>query len=251
MADDIAITDPCVVFALRRESVFFRRTSPYQQRFPGAPCQAQFRGLPSQTVLMLETGLGAAAMESALRWCLESPRFGDVPYRPRFVFSAGFSGALQPELRVGDLVLGSEAIDSEGDSWAVPLSEQMAIREDVIRGRLLTVTQVVGDPREKQRLGEHYGALAVDMESAVVARLCHEYGVPFACLRVISDDINTLLSPHLVDLLRRGRASPIRLLGSVLRHPMMIGELWRLARQTRVAAGRFSLIGPLLEMLER
>lgn len=251
MSADIALSDPCVVFALRRESMVFRRTLPYQQRFPGAPCRAQFRGLPSQTVLMLETGLGAAAMEAALRWCLESPLFVDVPYRPRFVLSAGFSGALQPELHVGDLIVADEVIDAGERAWAIPFSEDFPLPQDAIRGRLLTVPELVGDPQEKQRLGTRYGAVAVDMESAVVARLCHEYGVPFVCLRVISDDMNTPLSPHLVDLLRRGRASPARLIGRVLRHPTLIRELWRLARQTRLAAGRFSIVAPLLEMLGR
>ena len=31
------------------------------------------------------------------------------------------------------------------------------------------------------------GALAVEMEGAAVAQVCHDYGLPFAALRVISD----------------------------------------------------------------
>jgi hypothetical protein len=98
------------------------------------------------------------------------------------------------------------------------------------------VTELVSDPREKQRLGEKYEARAVDMETAVVAQLCQERDIPFACLRVISDDLNTPLSPHLVELLRQGRVSPSRLAWTVLRHPSLIRELWRLAEQTRYAA---------------
>jgi nucleoside phosphorylase len=230
-----AITDPCVVFALRRESMYFRRRFSFQQHFPGAPCRAQFRASPSLTVLMLETGLGAAAMETALRWCLNTPRYGAVPYRPRFVLSAGFSGALQPEQRVGDLILATEIIDQAGNRWPTRCPDYPT-EEVHSRGRLLTVTELVGDPRAKQRLGERYKAMAVDMETAVVARLCQEHGVPFACLRVISDDLNTPLSPHLVELLRQGRVSPLCLTWTVLRHPSLIRELWRLAGQTRFAA---------------
>jgi nucleoside phosphorylase len=242
MSADIAITDPCVVFALRRESMYFRRDYPYQQSFPGAPCRAQFRGLPSQTVLMLETGLGAVSMESALRWCLNSPRFGSVPYRPRFLLSAGFSGALRPEQKVGDLLLATEVIDKCGNCWP-------AVHPPVLpwcRGRLLTASELVGDPREKQRLGQESGAVAVDMESAIVARLCHEHGVPFACLRVISDDLNTPLSPQLLALLRQGRVSPARLAWQVARYPALIVELWRLAGQSRMAVKRFAVIASLL-----
>ncbi len=242
MSADIAITDPCIVFALRRESMRFRRDFPYQQRFPGAPCRAQFRGPPSQSVLMLETGLGAAAMESALRWCLSPPRFGDVPYRPRFILSVGFSGALRSEQKVGDLILATEVVDQRGNCWPTVLAPALPC----CRGRLVTATEMVGDPREKQRLGHESGAAAVDMESATVARLCHEHGVPFACLRVISDALDTPLSPRLLALLRGGRVSPIRLAWQVMRHPTLIAELGRLAAQTRRAAEQFAFIPSLL-----
>jgi adenosylhomocysteine nucleosidase len=244
MSASAAITDPCIVFALRRESMYFRRRFSFRQRFFGAPCPAEFRGSASRSVLMLETGLGAAAMEKALRWCLNAPRFGAATYRPRFVLSAGFSGALQAGQRVGDLILATEIVDEEGYRW-LPRSHAPRgnARPDAPRrvpslatGRLLTVPVLVGDPREKQRLGERYQALAVDMETAVVARLCQEHDTPLLCLRVISDDLNTPLSPHLVELLRRGRVTPPRLAWTLLRHPSLIRELGRLAGQTRFAA---------------
>ncbi len=251
MTADSAITDPCLVFALRRESMYFRRAYPYQQSFSGAPCRAEFRGPPSQTVLMLETGLGARAMENALRWCLATPRFGDVPYRPRLVLSAGFSGALRPEQRVGDLILATEILDQRGNCWPVAPAAAFADGPSFSSGRLLTASELIGDPQWKQRLGWEYQALAVDMETAVVAHLCHEHGIPFACVRVISDDLNTSLSPHLVDLLRRGRVSPVRLAGAVFRHPALLAELWRLAGQTRGAAKQLLALSSVLSLLDR
>jgi nucleoside phosphorylase len=253
MSVDIAITDPCVVFALRRESMYFRRRFPFQQRFPGAPCLAHFRGSPPHTVLMLETGVGAGAMETALRWCLGSPRFGELPYRPRCVLSVGFSGALRPAQRVGDLILASEIVDEAGNGWSISDSDvtpNMATTE-VIAGRLLTVSELVSDPHDKARLGERYDALAVDMETAVLARICAERGIPLVCLRVISDDLQTRLSPQLVGLLRRGRVSPMQLLGAVLCHPNLIGELYHLAGQTRGAAKQLVVFGSLLAALDR
>lgn len=230
------MTEPCVVFALGRESMFFRRMFRFQERFRSAPCRAQFRGPLSQTILMVETGLGAAAMESALRWCLQGPRFGEAVYQPRFIVSAGFSGALEASQQIGDLISATEILDLDGNHWSATHS----LSDAMPSGRLLTVPQLVGDPREKQRLGQHYRADAVDMESATVARLCQEYRVPFACLRVISDDLNTPLSPHLVELLRRGRVSPSRLAWSVLRHPSLLHELWLLSKHTRWAAKRLA-----------
>ncbi|HTU18623.1 MAG TPA: hypothetical protein VMG10_11230 [Gemmataceae bacterium] len=239
-----------MIFALRRESMYFRRAYPFQQRFAGAPCRAEFRGPASQTVLMLETGIGTAAMEEAVRWCLGKPRFGDVLYRPRFVVSVGFSGALQAEQCVGDLVLATEVVDQQGNRWPALHTTPLPYRE-ILLGRILCVGELASDPREKARLGEQYQALAVDMESAAAAHVCQEHNVPLVCLRVISDDRNTALSPHLVELLRRGRLSWLRLAGTLLRHPRLIGELWRLAGSSRRAAKQLLAVGSLLSVLDR
>ena len=51
-------------------------------------CWAWFAGPTWLTVLVLETGVGAAATEAALTWALGSPLFGNLPYRPRLVLSA-------------------------------------------------------------------------------------------------------------------------------------------------------------------
>jgi nucleoside phosphorylase len=249
------ISFPCVVFALRREAMYFRRAYRFHQRFVDVPCRAELRSKkryqrpfsedkkpPDAFFLMLETGIGAAAMETALRWCLNGPRFGGMVYRPRLLVSAGFSGALQLEQRVGDLVLATEVIDAQGQCWPALRPAAWADR-GIAAGRLLTMPELVSAPQEKQRLGRQYEALAVDMESAVAARLCHQHNVPFASLRVISDDCRTALSPHLAELLRQQCVSLPRLAARIFRHPKLLGELGRLARQTRRAARQ--LLAPL------
>ncbi len=42
--------------------------------------------------------------------------------------------------------------------------------------------------QEKARLFEAYGAAAVDMEAATVARLALAHGIPFRAIKAISDD---------------------------------------------------------------
>jgi adenosylhomocysteine nucleosidase len=247
------LISPCVVFALRRESMYFRRAYPFHRPLPGAPCLAecrQPRGSElhrlSHSVLMLETGVGDAAMTTGLSWCLSPTRFGAWSYRPPFVLSAGFSGALSPEQRVGDLVLATEVLDEQDHRW--PAIHTFPSKDPKITlGRILSVRELVSNPQEKQRLGEKYDAVAVDMESAAVARLCQEHNVPFACLRVISDDRNTALSPQLVKLLLRGRVSVPRLTVMLMRHPSLIGELMGLAGKTRKAARQLLAICSLLE----
>ena len=79
------------------------------------------------------------------------------------------------------------------------------------------------------------------METARVARFCAEHDIPFASVRAVSDDVQTALSPRLVALLSGGRVSPLRLLGNVARQPRLVAELWRLARQTRLASAQLAL----------
>src|SRR5207244_944886 len=104
---------------MRRESAAFRREFRPQQRFPGAPCWARFCGPAWLTVLVLETGIGPARVAAAVDWLLGTPVLGNLPYRPRVVLSAGYSGALQDGYRVGDVVLATEVADLDGNRWPV------------------------------------------------------------------------------------------------------------------------------------
>jgi hypothetical protein len=213
--------------------MFFRRLRPRRRTLDGSPLLAAFHGDGSRTVLLLETGAGAAAMENALVWLLSGPRIDGIPYRPTVIVSAGFSGAVISGLRVGDLVVAEDVC--EGDGVCRPMTWPV-VTIPYRRGRLLTVANIIGSPDEKRRLGERSGAVAVDMETAVAARLCGEAGVPFGCLRAISDDVDASLSESLLALLQGGRVQPARLLAAVLRRPPLIAELIRLSAHTRKAA---------------
>ncbi len=249
---ELAFEDPCVLFAMARESGPFRREFRPHQGFPGAPCRARFCGPAWLSVLVLETGMGTAATQQGLDWLLGRPMLGNVVYRPKLVLSAGFAGALCKPLLVGDVLLATEVADTEGGLWPTTWPGELPEgrwEPTLRRGRLLTATQMVAQPEAKRALGERYGAAAVDMETATVARACSGAGVPFGCVRAISDDVDTPLSPRLAALLAGDRVSPLRLVSQVVRAPSLIGELWQLARQTRFAARQLGkALGELLTL---
>jgi adenosylhomocysteine nucleosidase len=249
--DPLQFDDPCVVFALRRESAPFVRLFPVQQRFPGAPCRARFCGPSWLTVLVLETGVGPSCARRALDWLLTAPLLDNVPYRPKLVVSAGFCGALRPGYRAGDVVLADEVIADDA-RWPVPWPGELAAGEwhpPLHRDRLLCLPRLVGAVADKQALAAQHGAGVVDMESAEVARACLTGRVQFGCVRAVSDDCETPLSPQLVACLDGGRVAPWRLLATTAASPGLVPELWRLARQTRHAATQLALaLGELLTL---
>jgi nucleoside phosphorylase len=249
---ELLFDDPCVLFAMGREANAFRRVFRPHQAFPGSPCRARFSGPPWLTVLVVETGIGARHMAAALDWVLGEPVLGNLPYRPRLVLSAGYSGALQDAYHVGDIILANEVADVDGNRWPAtwpPVLPEGEWRPPLHRGRLLTVPRIATAPEEKRVLGKQHDAVAVDMETAVIARLCTRQSIPFGCVRVISDDLNTALSPQLVPMLSTGQPALGKLLAAVVRRPRLAAELWRLARQTRLASEQLSkALGELLTL---
>jgi Phosphorylase superfamily len=85
--------------------------------------------------------------------------------------STGFCGALDQALHLGDIVVSGEAPQT---------------KNPFVSGALYTSPRVVVTAREKSELSSK--AIAVDMEAAAVERKAREWGVPFRCVRVVSDE---------------------------------------------------------------
>ncbi len=110
------------------------------------------------------------------------PRF-EVPLykQSRFATDAALSAALGRAARSAiaspAAVLGADAV-SEFDLHAPRVHE----------GLIASGDRFVATGAESQALRQALpDALAVEMEGAAVAQVCHDYGVPFAALRTISD----------------------------------------------------------------
>jgi adenosylhomocysteine nucleosidase len=246
------IADPCVLFAMSRERRGLNRDFPITQSFPGAPYWARFCGPAWLSILVLETGIGPDRARRTLEWALGKPLFDGVPYEPSLILFAGFAGSLDESLRVGDLMLASDVCDLEGNCWPTTWPGELptgAWQPPLRRGTLLSSPHLVGSAEEKRHLGQTLGALAVDMESVAVARLCSKKGITFGCLRVISDDMHTPLSPRLVSLLAGSQISWWRVVSALIRQPSLLREFMRLERATRLASEQLGKgLGELLTL---
>jgi adenosylhomocysteine nucleosidase len=235
---EVLFDDPCVVFALGREAKAFRRTFPTQQRFPGAPCWARFCGPAWLSVLVVETGVGRQRAERTADWLLGRPLVGNVPYHPKLVLAAGYCGALVDGLKTGDCVLATEVVDEDGGRWpATWPAELPAGRWDppLCRGRLVTTRELAAEPYQKRALAQTHAAVAVDMETAALAKRCAAAGVPFGCLRTVLDEVDSPLSPRLASVFSGGRVSPWRLAWALVRSPSLVTELLGLAKRAKAA----------------
>jgi len=235
-----------------RESAPFRREFSPHTTFNGGPCLARFCGPAWLTVLVVETGIGSARVAGALDWLLAKPELNKVPYAPTIMIYAGFAGALTATLKVGDVILADEIVDSHGHRWKPtwpPELPEGTWKPPLHRGRLLTMDRLIGTSEEKHQLGEQHQAIAVDMESAIFAERCTQAGVPFACVRAISDNAATSLAPTLVTLLEGGDVSVWRSLQALARQPSLLPQFLRLARDTNRASEQLGMaLGELLTL---
>jgi len=154
------------------------------------------------------------------------------------VISFGLCGALDPSLKVGDVVVGELVADAD-DSYAADAAwaeRLMAATPGARYGAFARAEQVVGSPAEKAELRRRTGAAAVDLESYVVARLARWFGAPFAILRAVSDSADRAL-PHAarVGLGPDGRPAIGAVLASLRAHPWQIGSLIRTALEAEDA----------------
>ena len=119
------------------------------------------------------------------------------------IVSYGLTGGLADGLRIGDWVVGDRikgAIDHGCHSgWR----DAIAARLPGARvGAFFADGRMIDTITEKRALGVNHDALAVDMESHVAARVAQAHGLPFAIVRIVSDEVDHLL-PHAITVSMR------------------------------------------------
>ena len=163
-----------------------------------------------------------------------STRFGEAlrQYSPERVITCGFAGALNPDLKIGDLVF-----DADFDSG---LGEAL-VAAGAKPARFHCSTRVAVRVAEKSELRRSTECDVVEMESSVIRTMCRGQGIPSATLRVISDTANEDLPLDFNALMTADqKISMTRLTMALLKSPGSIPRLMELQRNTRLAARRLA-----------
>ena len=167
------------------------------------------------------------------------------------VISIGIAGALAPGLQPGTWVVaaavrdGADLLPTDPD-WTGRLIARLPAVE---RGTLLGLDAIAATAEQKAELHRKSGAIAVDMESHLAARVARRHGLPFAAARVISDAAHrTLPKAARVGMRLDGGVDLPAVLGSLLARPWQLPALirtgWEAEQAFRALLRGHRMLGP-------
>jgi hopanoid-associated phosphorylase len=159
------------------------------------------------------------------------------------LLSFGIAGALASHLQPGALLLPRGVCEEDGTRYAVDEAWHARVAQmfagaglAIETGDMLGAAAAAATTAEKAALARRSGAVAIDLESHLVARTAARAGQPFLILRAISDTAMQALPPAAVNGLGAdGKPALGRVLMSVARDPRQIPALIHLAGGTRRA----------------
>lgn len=148
------------------------------------------------------------------------------------LISWGCAGALAPHLKSGDLIIPALILTQDNTQLATDASWSKLIinsLQPVIKcydGMLVESAAIISKAQDKAELFKQTQALAVDMESAAVARTAQQANIPFIAVRSIIDpadlDLPNAINHAMTD---KGIVSIPKLLIYLCSHPQELPSL--------------------------
>ena len=157
--------------------------------------------LDDKTIVLLQCGIGKVNAATGVTNLI-------IHFKPDSVVSTGVAGGIDTCLRVMDVVVSTETcyhdvscgddVDPgqiqglprffDGDKRMTEVAKKLQTNIRIVPGLICTGDQFVTNREQLNIIKSTYPeGLAVDMESAAIAQVCHLYGVPFVSFRIISD----------------------------------------------------------------
>lgn len=134
-----------------------------------------------------------------------------IKYSPSLIVNTGVAGALSPELRCADIVIGSELCQHDMDTS--PLGDPVGLISGINKiffecdmdavniikdsceqnnyrylvGRIASGDKFIAEKSEKEKIISAFSAYACEMEGAAIAHTAFVNSTPFVVIRAISD----------------------------------------------------------------
>jgi nucleoside phosphorylase len=173
-------------------------------------------------------GVGPAAAATATERALDALGVDHV-------LVCGIAGGLGKDLEIGSVVMPARVVDlaTEDGFDAAPFGPTEPART------IGTTHELILDAGRLDTLRAK-GIDALDMETAAVARVCANRGVPWSAVRSMSDrPQDGLLDDSVMEMLNPdGTANAKKAIRILLTHPWKIAKMARLGRDSSLAATR-------------
>ena len=198
---------------------------------------AGFRAVQSRQLCVETWNLGVTGVRSA-----DALRRMIAINQPEIIVSAGFSGSLSPELQMGAIVIGQNYTDPD-------LLRLLSVFPQYRTGPIVTAPYILETAAAKNELAAASGALAGDLESEHLHKVCLETGIKMVSVRTISDTLQQDL-PVPGDILinpESGKTDPSAIFRYLFTHPAKAAQFARLVTGAKVA--QQSLARALAEIL--
>lgn len=179
-------------------------------------------------VIATVSGVGTALARAAIVRLLDEI---DIEW----VLVVGIAGATGDHIPIGTLVFPDLVVDGADGSVHRPTPLPVGTPH----GKLWTTDELLVDPVRHAGLRRD-GVLALDMETAAVAKVCEDRGIPWSAVRGISDRAGDgTVDAEIFGLTRADGRPNLPAVGRYLvRHPDGLARLLRLGRGSRLAAER-------------
>ncbi len=171
-----------------------------------AVCYNEVRGMYGYTgtykgvaVSVQGTGMGMPSHSIYVHELINS-------YGAKTLIRVGSCGAIQPEVKLRDLILALSASTNssmvsrrfEGMNFAPTADWELIAKAsasaselgmDIKAGNILSSDEFYGDKPESWKIWAKYGVLAIEMEAAALYTLASRFGVKALCLLTVSDSL--------------------------------------------------------------
>ena len=176
-------------------------------------------------------GCGGIGPEAARR----AAEAAIIKYSPAVIVSAGIAGSLVPELHVGETIFPALVIDAQDGSRHKTAITNAPVANTPLGRTIIVCSPGIASTAHKQQLAKSFGAQAVDMESAAIARAAMTHNLPFLAIKSISDEYDFEM-PEMSQFVCDGQFQEKRFVLHVALRPWLWVRVIRLARNTRIAS---------------
>ena len=211
-----------VTFALPAESsAFVRRLRSVKRK--RTIVRGRLPDFPDE-IYVVHTGVGAIECKKRLDVFLKGDQL-------RVLISSGFCGGASDQVSPGNIVI------AENFSEPGLRDKARAVLTAANVGNLFSADEVIDPAEDRYAIGRKHGAIAIDMETETIARICAEEKIPMLALRVVSDSPAAPFPapPNVLFDVQAQRAKFSKLFAHLAREPSAAMRLAKFSRQINKA----------------